>query len=107
MTFPSTEEEGSNCHVTVGALTVPLADVRTRSMIEVVLSYLTDSINSVFFKAFVSEKKVCGSVSYNLYENSTAAYEVLFTNVKREDTRSIKPAFDALIQEYARLSFLP
>lgn len=114
--FPSTEEEGSNCHVTVGALTVPLSDVKTRSMLEVLLrwrrrrrlrhSYLTDSVNSVFFRAFVSEQKVCGAVSYNLYENSTAAYEVVFSNVQRGDVARIKPAFDALIQEYAcSLSF--
>ena len=37
MEFPSTEEAGSNCHVSVGALTVPLADIKTRSMIEVLL----------------------------------------------------------------------
>ena len=70
-------------------------------------SYLTESVNSVFFKTFVSEQKVCGSVSYNLYENSTAAYEVLFSNVKRDDATRIKPMFDALIQEYLHCMPLP
>lgn len=35
--FPSAEEEGSNCHVSIAARTVPLSDLKTRSMIEVLL----------------------------------------------------------------------
>lgn len=59
--------------------------------------YLTDSINSVFFKHFVNDHQLCGAVSYNLFENAIAAYEVVFSNVKREEVQAIKPHFDAVI----------
>ena len=59
--------------------------------------YLTDSINSVFFKYFVNDQQLCGAVSYNLFENAIAAYEVVFSNVKREEVQAIKPHFDTVI----------
>ena len=45
----------------------------------------------------MNDHQLCGAVSYNLFENAIAAYEVVFSNVKREEVQAIKPHFDAVI----------
>lgn len=64
-------------------------------------SYLTDSTNSPFCQFFVNQRKVCGEVSYNLYENSVVAFEFVFSNVDQDHISKIREYFDSVIQRYA------
>ena len=43
---------------------------------------------------------MCGEVSYDTYDNRTAAYCIQFSNVEKESIDRIRPEFGRLIQRY-------
>ena len=60
-------------------------------------SYLTDSTNSVLSQYFVVEEKLCGAVSYDVYDNRIASYYIQFSNVEKAAIHRIRSEFDRLI----------
>ena len=116
MEFPSGSSEGSNNYVSISGRVGRIDDFERVMRLTILLeyfwldfchsSYLTDSTNSPFCQFFVNQQKVCGEVSYNLYENSVVAFEFVFSNVDQHHTSKIRDYFDTVIRSYSFFSLL-
>jgi Zn-dependent M16 (insulinase) family peptidase len=100
--FPSNEEEGGAI-VSMSWRLCEYHDFFTKTAMQILWSYLTDSTVSPVQKAFIeTDDPYCGDIHYSINEASTCSHYVSFKNVVTEKADQVKTLFFEVINQIVR-----